>query len=234
MNSMYVYALANLGSIFFPLAFSFERKVHYAGTWKALFPALCVSAAFFIVWDSAFTQAGVWGFNEKYISGKYLFRLPVEEILFFFAIPFSSIFIYRFLQVFWPKAAMFTSLSKAMTILFLTASVLGIIFFYDRAYTVWCCSLGATWVILLTFVWRVKWIGAFYRFYFWHLIPFFIVNGLLTGTGLAEPVVWYNNAENSGFRMGTIPAEDLMYSFSLMAMNITLYEYFLKRFQKIK
>ena len=67
--------------------------------------------------------------------------------------------------------------------------------------------------------------GKFYRFYLWHLIPFFIVNGILTGTGIDGEVVWYNNAENLGIRLGTIPIEDSLYSLSLMLMNISIFEW---------
>ena len=74
--------------------------------------------------------------------------------------------------------------------------------------------------------------GKFYRFYFWHLIPFFIVNGILTGTGIDQEVVWYNNTENLGIRMGTIPVEDSLYSLSLMLMNITILEYLKARYNK--
>jgi len=37
------------------------------------------------------------------------------------------------------------------------------------------------------------------------LIPFIIVNGILTGTGIEGEAVLYNDAENLGLRMGTIP-----------------------------
>jgi lycopene cyclase domain-containing protein len=58
------------------------------------------------------------------------------------------------------------------------------------------------------------------------LLPFFIVNGILTGTGLEEPVVWYNDNENMGVRLFTIPVEDTIYGFLLIGLNITLYEFF--------
>jgi lycopene cyclase domain-containing protein len=56
------------------------------------------------------------------------------------------------------------------------------------------------------------------------LIPFFLVNGVLTGTGLPEPVVWYNDSQNMGIRIGTIPVEDMAYAFSMLFFNLLLIE----------
>ena len=64
--------------------------------------------------------------------------------------------------------------------------------------------------------------------YLLSLLPFLIVNGLLT-SGLPfidpGPVVWYNNAHTLGVRVMSIPVEDFVYSFSLLLMNVMVYEY---------
>jgi lycopene cyclase domain-containing protein len=54
------------------------------------------------------------------------------------------------------------------------------------------------------------------------LIPFSIVNGILTGSFIEEPVVRYNNLENLGIRLGTIPIEDIGYAFSMLLMSLVL------------
>ena len=50
-------------------------------------------------------------------------------------------------------------------------------------------------------------------------VPFLIFNGLLT----AVPIVIYNDAENWGIRVYTIPLEDFFYSFSLLGFNFLVF-----------
>jgi lycopene cyclase domain-containing protein len=65
------------------------------------------------------------------------------------------------------------------------------------------------------------------------LIPFFIVNGILTGSFIDEPVVWYNNDENLGIRLFTIPVEDSVYAFTMILTVLVLTDYFHKKWSKV-
>ena len=69
----------------------------------------------------------------------------------------------------------------------------------------------------------------FYLVYLVLLIPFMIVNGLLTGTGLAAPVVWYNPSEIIGRRILTIPIEDVFYGMGLVLANVWIYQVILNK-----
>lgn len=220
----FTYLLINFFTVFFPLVLSFDRKVHFVQYWRFIFPALGLTGLVFLFWDLIFTWEGVWSFNSNYITGIGIQGLPLEEILFFVTVPFACIFVYECLNQY-IKADLLARWSKWISVLILLISVLLLIQYYNRVYTLVTFGLLLPLVYFVQFVQKAAWLSRFYLAYFVSLIPFYIVNGLLTSI----PVVLYNDAENIGFRVGTIPFEDHFYSLALLLMNVCWYEYFKKR-----
>jgi lycopene cyclase domain-containing protein len=93
---------------------------------------------------------------------------------------------------------------------------------YDKAYTSITFTLLAFFLFLQRLLFKNQVERNFYPAYTIALLPFLIVNGILT----ANPVVIYNDAENLGFRLHTIPFEDIWYGMLLILMNITFLELF--------
>ena len=222
LNTHYTYFLILAASIAGPLALSFDKKVAFYKNWKYLFPAMIIPALLYIGWDIYFTSKGVWSFNENYITGIKLINLPLEEILFFFIVPYCCVFIYACIRSYFPqlknnKAAEFFLKLTAVVLL-----VTGIIHI-DKYYTSW------TFILTGLFILKLYLFGNYFKnfdaisfivSFVICLVPFLIVNGFLT----AIPVVQYNDAENLGIRIYTIPFEDVFYGMLLILVNIALYE----------
>ncbi len=221
----FTYLLVNLFSISVPLAFSFDKRLNFYKSWKYLFPAIIITAIFFIVWDSIFTQLGVWGFNPKYTTGIKFFNLPLEEYLFFFCIPYACMFTYVVVNYFVKEDILEKYVSSINLFLILSLSLCAIMF-HERLYTFYTSLFTAIFLMLHQFVLKDSYLGRAYLSYLIILIPFFITNGILTGTGLDEPVVWYNDSENLSMRLLTVPVEDTFYGLLMFLINVTLYERF--------
>jgi lycopene cyclase domain-containing protein len=168
----------------------------------------------------------VWGFNEKHLIGIDLWQMPLEEYLFFFCIPYACVFTYFAL----------TQLTKIPANPIPKLWIVGIFFLiigvssWGKAYPqVTFILLGLAWIIVDRI--EFKYSRQFLIAYLLILLPFFLVNGVLTGSWIAEEVVWYNDEENFGVRMGTIPVEDTFYAMLLLLMNVSLYEWFKQRWQ---
>ena len=68
------------------------------------------------------------------------------------------------------------------------------------------------------------------------LLPFIFSNGILTGLDfwkfpvlnsspdVEKMIVWYNNQENIGLRIFSIPVEDIFYAFSLLGFQVIVLE----------
>lgn len=229
----HLYFLLNLGSFIIPFLFSFHPKIKFYKLWKYFFPATFIMMAFFVSWDIIFTQNGLWGFNEKYLSGITLVNLPLEEWLFFVCITYACLFtLYSFKNLL-PK---FRFSDKSAEIIYFTLQTVFIVillYFYDRWYTAVDFAYA---IILLALVYNYKRdaLNVFFPVFIILLIPFFVVNGFLTGSWIHEQVVWYNDAENLGIRIGTVPIEDSVYALTMLLTVYVLMEKFKEKYPSKK
>jgi len=194
--------------------------------WKAVITSLTIVASFFLIWDAIFTKLGIWGFNPDYHLPFLILGMPIEEWLFFFCIPYASVFIYYAQQYFKPNLLLPRRFTEIITIGFVLLLFYLLITNYTRAYTVvnYLVLIG---ILVYSYYYKgIKYLRRFYIAFMVILIPFFLVNGVLTGTGIEEPVVWYNDSHNLEIRLMTIPIEDIGYAFSLLFANVLLIEFF--------
>ena len=226
---MTLYFQLLLFTISFPLLASWDKRFNYSSKFKYLFPSIFITATFFIVWDVIFTKNGVWGFSDVHTSNINLLYLPIEEWLFFIIIPFSCVFIYESVKYFF-RLEKYENLSRNILMGVGVVLVITSLFNLYRSYTFWNFLFCGLFLLYSTFK-RRQYHAYFIISYIFHLIPFLLVNGILTDGNFdfnfsTDPVVWYNNDENLFIRFITIPIEDLFFIMLLLLMNVTFYEKF--------
>ncbi len=224
MSAKYTYLFLMLGTIVGPVLLSFDKRVSFYKKWKFLPIPLFITLLYFVIWDSYFTKIGIWKFNDNYILGWKILLLPIEEWLFFILVPFACIFIYECANFYIKKDILQKYAYQLNGIILLIISVVAILNFH-KTYTSFNFISAAILMAYVQFILKPTWLGRFYIGYFISLIPFFLVNGILTYL----PVVTYNNAENLGIRIFTIPIEDTIYCLLLLLMNVTVYEWLKQR-----
>lgn len=155
---------------------------------------------------------GVWGFSPKHHFDVLFAGLPLEEILFFYAIPFCCLFSYF---VFKNNISIKPlGISAKIYMVFGFGFLLLSYLFLDKAYTLSVSIFMAAILFILAYK-PQQWFFVFLlSFILISLGPFLLVNGVLTGMlDSVSPPVWYNEAENLGIRIMTIPIEDFFTAF---------------------
>ena len=215
----YLYLSLNLGSILVPFLFSFHPKLKFYQYWKSLSKGIIISMLVFIPWDVLFTLHGVWGFNEDYFLGVNLLSLPIEEWLFFICIPYACVFTHYALIYYLPQLKLSIKASKIISYVFIILFSLLSVYNFDKWYTFVNFAL-ATILLILVVKKNVELLQSYFLTFLIMLVPFFIVNGILTGSFIENQVVWYNDSENLGVRLFTIPIEDTVYAFTLILLSL--------------
>lgn len=223
MKSKYLYLFVNFLAFTIPFAFSFYPAASFFKKWKYVWPSIIISGVVFVLWDAVFTSLGVWGFNPDYVTGVSWLGLPIEELLFFICIPYACLFTYFALNHLIEKDYLrmhHELITSALVVMLLIVGIYNI----DKMYTAVAMLSTGLFLAFSLLKLRMRFMGRFYFAFGVLLIPFLIVNGTLTGIFTNEPVVWYNDAETLGLRLGTIPVEDFVYAMLMLLVPITIWE----------
>ncbi len=226
MKWLYFSLLA--ASLLIPLLYTSSPQLKFARKLPAVLISLVIAGAPYIFKDILFTQRGVWGFNPEYFSGILIARLPLEEWLFFLAIPYASVFLHETVVFLKPGWILTLRTTHIISLLLALGALLMIILYHNRIYTFFNALY-----LLVVLAWAQlsgsQILRRFYLTFLVILIPFLVVNGILTGSFIPGEVVWYHPDQFMGFRIFTIPVEDTGYAFSLILANMLLAEWLMKK-----
>jgi len=200
---------------------SFDKKVHFYSHWPTLFPSIVLVGIWFIVWDVVFTKLGIWGFNPSYHLPHDIFGLPIEEWLFFFAIPFACYFIHVCLIAYFPGDP-FAKWDRMISLGLGIVLILVGLWNWDKRYTAVTFILTGAFVMAHFRTFDNLYRTLFYRTFVVVMIPFLAIDGALTGWFTKEPIVLYSPIDYLGFRLGSVPIEDACYGFLLLMLITTL------------
>lgn len=215
----YTYLLINFFTIIICLIYSFDNRLRFDKHFGTFLISSTLVALPFIFWDIWFTAKGVWWFNTDYTLGIIIAGLPLEEILFFFCIPFSCVFTYYCIDKYFDLS---WTIGFNNIIAFLTVIICGVVALLhpDKIYTFVTAIVTLLTIIYLHFVVKANWITQASLSFLILMLGFFPVNGILTGTGIESPIVNYNPKDFLGIRILTIPIEDAVYGYSQFLLNI--------------
>ncbi|MFZ0453402.1 MAG: lycopene cyclase domain-containing protein, partial [Ignavibacteriaceae bacterium] len=154
--------------------------------------------------------------------GINLLNLPLEEILFFITIPYSSIFLYETMKFYLQNRIINNELNLKRIYPALVTAVLLILsaVYLNHYYTFTVLIFCAVFLLITFFLFNdILSSKIFWSFIFLTFIPFVIVNYFLTSL----PIVIYNPDAILGIRILTIPVEDFFYSFSMLSLYLFIY-----------
>lgn len=185
---------------------------------KPLAFSILMVAVFYVTIDNIVTDY-FWSFNEKYILGFKIFKLPIEEILFFFTVPFSTLFLWEN----WKR--LFDRKSKLQinpNIILITLTILAIFFIFSKMHY----STMVIFLIILSFAALLKFTPSLvFRYDFWGFTAVVSLLTLIFNFYLtARPVVLYANQFKTNIMILTIPIEDFLFGLSMIILNLVIYE----------
>ncbi len=194
----------------------------YWPRWKAFGGALLAVSLPFIVWDH-FVTNWWWYFSEQYTLGIHLGSLPIEEILFFVVVPWGCLVLWNNIRPEWKKKRVAFPVEGVLALPLL---LLGVIAVLNSWWYTASVSLLLPLVIGAT-SWKKRWLNQASTLLF--LGGVFVLTLVFNGYLTARPIVTYNPAIITNWRIWTVPIEDFLYGYILVGGVVWVYEQLKRR-----
>lgn len=215
----FYYLLLNVLILAGPLAFSFEKRIHFISHLQRTLLALLPVLVLFVLWD-AHVAGRHWFFNPNATLSLRILGLPLEEWLFFVTVPYASLFVWENAQLL-IRDKVFPALAFVRMIFYCALPVGIVLFGHGKEYTSLTLIItGLT--ALLDRILRTDLLLHIRTWLYLVAITLFLLlfNGFLT----ALPVVTYGTVYQLDVRIITIPIEDFFYGYSMVLLTTILYE----------
>ncbi len=215
---MSTYLWINIAVIFFPLVLSFDKKLQFYKRIPAFIVSLLFAGGGFIIWDIYATIHKHWSFSPAHTFKLKFMFLPLEELLFFLAIPYACIFLYETISYYLPKRELPFNIYFNLSVAVIPAFIALLIF--ETAYTQIVIWVAIAFFVTATIFYPSILKSSHYWIYMlFSFVPFFVVNYILTSI----PIVSYNPDVIIGYRITSIPVEDFIYSYSMLSWYLLIY-----------
>ncbi len=174
----------------------------------------------FMIWDVWATSAGHWWFNSQYITGPYIFNVPLEEYLFFLTVPFALLYVWGVIKKFVADRSLAGIFPLLMFGVAAGAAVWMLVNYWDNGYTR-SAAIATLIAVLVATVSRIAYTKRFWTFQLVLLGLFLVFNSFLT----MLPIITYGPDAIIGFRIGDIPIEDFFFNFAFANLFLIVYTF---------
>ena len=207
--------------VFLPvLILSFMTDVKPHRHIRGLFAGYLLVSVPFMIWDVWATSAGHWGFNSEYVTGPYIFNVPLEEYLFFLTVPFALVYVWGVVK----KHVTDKALAGILPLLVFGAvaaiSIWTLVAYWENGYTR-SAMIAALIATVAAATSRLAYTKRFWTFQVILLGLFMIFNSILT----MLPIITYGQDAIIGLNVGTIPVEDFFFNFAFATLFLLVYMY---------
>jgi lycopene cyclase domain-containing protein len=225
------YWTLNLFLLMLPLLGSFHPKLQFYKRWKFWVPAVIIPAVVFIFWDVWFTAAKVWTFNPEQVASKRLVGVPMEQVAFFFLLPFAAIFMYELVQHWAPKLILKKKHAGILSLLIVAFWLVSLSLNLSKLYPMVCFALCLP---VLTLVWYnySDIIRRYLLVYVLLFIPLMLLNSFFVGSLGGVNILSYSDVHQMGVHLFEIPIENFSHNFLLILMGLLFVRFFEEILQK--
>jgi len=218
------YLLFDLAILAIPLLVGAWRRAWFYDRIGVALRSVLLVAIPFIAWDAAVTGRH-WWFNPRYVLGVEALGLPIEELLFFVAIPLACVFTWE-VVLSAPLARARPGLRWLYPVAWAMVPLGVAVAAHGEEYTGYALlALGVVAAVDHALGVGLLLAPRALAFFGLVLLLTLVFNGYLTG----RPIVLYGERYQLGVRIGTVPVEDFVYGVALVWGSTALYQRRLER-----